>query len=402
MLSVCVATTSFPRWEGDYRGTFVWEACRSLSSLGVRVVVVAPHGAGAKTHEEAAGVEIFRPRYLRPVRWEILLETSGGLPVVWERGGFGRLIALPLLAAQTLAIARIAPRCDLIHAHWTFSAFAAWLAAPLHRRPIVCSVLGSDMYRASKVPIARALARRALQAARKVIAPSASLADAAAAAGVDRARMAVIPMGIDGARFHPNGIPREPVLLFEGSLIERKGVRTLVEAMALIRRRRPAYRLVLIGDGPQRGELEQQTRSLGLGEAVFFAGSLAPDEVARWMRRAELFILPSSEEAQGVAMLEALASGVPCVGSHVGGIPDMLSPEWGELVEPGDPQALAHSILGLIDSPVRRQAMGRAAADGVRAAYDWPVIARRILAVYRAALGASEPDIPQVGNSRQV
>jgi glycosyltransferase involved in cell wall biosynthesis len=402
MLSVCVATTSFPRWEGDYRGTFIWDACRALSALGVRVLVVAPHAAGAKTHEDLEGVEIFRPRYLRPERWEILLNTPGGLPVLWEAGGAGRLIALPLLISQALAIARVGRGCDLIHANWTFSAFAARLSAPIHRRPIVCTVHGSDMYRASKIPIARALARRALRGARTVIAASASLAEGAAEMGVDPGRIAVIPNGIDGARFHPNGFPREPILLFEGSLIQRKGVRTLLAAMARVHSRRSAHRLVLIGDGPQRGELEQQARSLGLGETVFFAGSLAPDEVARLMRRAELFILPSVEEGQGMAMLEALASGMPCVGSRVGGIPDGLCPEWGALVEPDDPRALADSILELIDSPSRRQAMGRAAAAGVRAEYDWPVVARRILAVYRAVLPAAPPGLPEVGNSGQV
>jgi glycosyltransferase involved in cell wall biosynthesis len=402
MLTLCVATTSFPRWEGDYRGTFIWEACRALSTLGTHVLVVAPHAEGAKTHEDIAGVEIFRPRYLRPERWEILLDTPGGLPVVWEKGGPGRLIVLPLLAAHALAIARIARRCDLIHANWTFSAFAAGLTEPIHRRPIVCTVQGSDIYRAARIPFAAGLARRTLRSARRVIALSASLAEGAAALGVDPDRIAVIPNGVDAARFHPNGTPREPVLLFAGSLIQRKGLNALLHAMALIHRRHPAHHLVLIGDGPKRAELETQSRALGIGEAVYFTGSLSPEEVARWMRRAELFVLPSLEEGQGVALLEALASGTPCVGSRAGGIPEVLSPQWGELVEPGNPEALADCILGLIDSPSSRQAMGRAAAAGVRAVYDWPVVARRILDVYREALEVPTPVLRQVGNSGQV
>jgi glycosyltransferase involved in cell wall biosynthesis len=402
MLTVCVATTSFPRWEGDYHGTFIWEACRALSALGVRVLVVAPHAAGAKTHEEWTGVEIFRPRYLRPERWEVLLDTPGGLPVVWEAGGVGRLSVLPLLAAQTLAVARIARTCDLIHANWTFSAFAAFLGAPVHRCPIVCTVQGSDIYRAARIPVAGFFSRRALRGARRVIALSGSLAESAAMQGVDPGRIAVIPNGVDAERFHPNGIPREPVVLFAGSLIERKGLHILLEAMARVRRRHPAHRLVVIGDGPRRAELETQARALGIGEAVFFTGSLSPEEVARWMRRAELFVLPSFEEGQGVALLEALASGTPGIAGRAGGIPDVLSPRWGELVEPGNPEALADSILGLLDSPARRQAMGRAAAAGVRATYDWPVIARRILGVYREAIDISALSIRRVGNSGQV
>lgn len=394
MLSVCVATTSFPRWAGDYRGTFVWEACRSLAALGVRVLVVAPHAPGAKTHEENEGVEIFRPRYLRPERWEVLLNTSGGLPVLWETGGVGRMTVLPLLISHALAIARVSRGCDLIHANWTFSAFAAGLGAAIHRRPIVCTVQGSDIYRAARIPIAGFLSRRALRGARKVIALSASLAGGAAAQGVDPAKIAVIPNGVDTVRFHSNGIPREPVLLFAGSLIERKGLRTLLSAMAVLHRRHPSHRLVLIGDGPLRAELETQARALGIGGIVDFTGSLPPEEVAGRMRRAEVFVLPSLEEGQGVALLEALASGTPAVAARAGGIPDVLSPAWGELVAPGDSQALADSISGLIAAPARRLAMGRAAAAGVRADYDWPVIARRILAVYRAALPAAPSGLP--------
>jgi len=382
MLTILVATTSFPRWEGDYRGTFIWEGCRALAGLGARIRVVAPHAAGAKTHEVVGNVEIFRPRYLLPERWEVLLDTPGGLPVLWNAGKIGRLAVFPFFLAHALAIARLARGCDLIHAHWTLSAFASRLGAPIHRRPLVCTVQGSDVYRAMRMPLAGALGRSALRSARKVIALSRSLADAVVAQGVDPHKVAVIPNGVDAKLFAPSGVPREPVVLFAGSLIERKGVRILIEAMALVRHRYPAFNLVLIGDGPQRAELESLAASSGLAASVRFTGSLAPEEVARWMRRSELFVLPSLEEGQGVAMLEALASGTPCVATSVGGIPDVLSPEWGALVPPGDPQALASAALDLLEHADHRRGMEKQAAAAVRDRYDWPVIARRILGVY--------------------
>jgi glycosyltransferase involved in cell wall biosynthesis len=379
MPAILVATTSFPRWEGDYRGTFIWEGCRALASLGARVRVVAPHAAGAKTHEVLEGIEIFRPRYLRPEGWELLLETPGGLPVLWAERKLGRLAVFPFFLSHALAIARLARDCDLIHAHWVLSAFAASLTAPWHRKPLVCTVQGSDVYQAMRLPLAGALGRGALRGARQVIALSTSLAEAAAAQGVDPQKITVIPNGVDAKLFAPNGAPREPVVLFAGSLIERKGVRTLIEAMALLRPRHPDWRLVVIGDGPQRKALEALA---GPSDFVRFTGGLVPAEVARWMRRAGLFALPALEEGQGVAMLEALASGTPCVASNVGGIPEILSPEWGALVPPGDPRALASALQALIEHADKRREMGRAAAAGVRGRYDGPVIARRILGVY--------------------
>jgi glycosyltransferase involved in cell wall biosynthesis len=398
MLSILVAATSFPRWEGDYRGTFIWEGCRALAALGVRVRVVAPHAAGARTRERLDGVEIVRPRCL-PDRWESLLETPGGLPVLWEHNRSARWTVLPFFLAHAWTIAREARDCDLIHAHWTLSAFAALLGAPLHRRPFLCTVQGSDVYRAMRLPVFGALGLAALRGSRRVIALSRSLAGAAAAQGVDPEKITVIPNGVDAERFAPNGHPREPVVLFVGSLIERKGIRTLIEAMGFVRNRHPGHRLVIIGDGPQRTELESLARRSAPEDSIRFTGSLVPAEVARWMRRAELFVLPSLEEGQGVALLEALASGTPCVGGAAGGIPEMLSPEWGALVPPGDARALGAALLELLEHADRRRAMGRAAASAVRERYDWPVIARRIRAVYEEVL--VQP-VSKVGNSRQV
>jgi len=395
MLSILVATTSFPRWEGDYRGTFVWEGCRAMAALGARIRVVAPHARGAKTREEWNGVEVFRPRYL-PERWEFLLDTPGGLPVLWDRYPSRRWTMIPFFFAHASAVARLARDCDLVHAHWVLSAFAAVLGSPFHRRPVITTVQGSDVYRAMRLPLAGALGRAGLRGSRRVIALSRSLADSAAAQGVDPRKITVIPNGIDAGLFAPNGKAREPVVLFVGSLIDRKGVRFLIEAMARIRNRHPGLVLELIGDGPQRADLEMLAARRGLSESVRFAGILAPVEVAARMRRAELFVLPSLEEGQGVALLEALASGTPCVGSAVGGIREVLSPEWGILVPPGDAQSLAGALADLLGDADRRYAMGRAAASGVRERYDWPVVARRILAVCGDAVS------PRVGNSEQV
>jgi glycosyltransferase involved in cell wall biosynthesis len=388
MPSILVATTSFPRWEGDYRGTFIYEGCRALAALGAQVRVVAPHSAGAKTREVIEGIEIFRPRYMVPEGLELLLETPGGLPVLWSRRKLGRLIVFPFFISHALAIARLARGCDLIHAHWILSAYAASLTAPLHRKPVVCTVQGSDVYEAMRMPLFGGLGRRALRHATKVIALSRALAGEAATQGVDPNKITVIPNGVDATLFAPNGVPREPVVLFAGSLIERKGVASLIEAFGLLHRRHPDCTLVLIGEGPARAELETLAARSGLSDSVRFTGSLVPADVARWMRRAEMFVLPSLEEGQGVAMLEALVSGTPCVASQVGGIPEVLSSEWGALVPPGDPAALAAAMRDLHEHADLRRAMGRAAAAAVREQYDWPVIARRILDVYKGVMSS--------------
>jgi len=196
----------------------------------------------------------------------------------------------------------------------------------------------------------------------------------------------VIPLGVDCAAFHPGDARREKVILFAGSLIERKGVRHLFAAMAEVRVVFPDYRLVILGDGAQRAELEALAASLGIRQMVEFAGELPPAAVADWMRRAALFVLPSLEEGLGAVLLEASASGTPVVASKVGGIPEAVTEETGRLVPPGDPAALAEAICGLLGKPDQLFTMGLRARERASARFDWPQIAARILAEYNQAL----------------
>jgi glycosyltransferase involved in cell wall biosynthesis len=385
MIRVCIVTTSFPRRPGDFRGTFVLEECRALQALGVQIRVMTPHTPGAAARETHDGIEIIRPRYL-PDRLEIVDSEGGGLPAFWESRRLGRAAVLPYGMSLAPAIVRHARDCDLIHAHWSLAAVAAWAARGLHHKPMVCTILGSDIYRGLRVPVAGGLACRALNGMQRVIPLSRSLAAAAQAQGVNPGLMRVIPLGVDCAAFHPAEADRERTILFAGSLIERKGVRHLLAAMADVRRNFPDYRLVLLGEGRLRAELESRTASLGLHAAVEFAGAQPPAKVAEWMRRAALLVLPSLEEGLGAVLLEALASGTPCVASDVGGIPEIITEETGRLVPPGDPQALTDAICGLLRRPDDLRSMRVRARETATGRFDWPLIAGRILTVYEQTL----------------
>jgi glycosyltransferase involved in cell wall biosynthesis len=146
--------------------------------------------------------------------------------------------------------------------------------------------------------------------------------------------------------------------------------------------------MVIIGDGPQRQELEKLAAGLGLNAAISFLGAQSPAAVADWMRRAALFVLPSLEEGQGVVLLEALASGTPCVASRAGGIPEILSPDWGVLVPPGDSHALAEAMIALIRQPKKRRAMGDRARQGVCERFDSRREGERILSVYQEVMSS--------------
>ena len=384
-MKVCIVTTQFPRWIGDHRAPFVYEAARALQARGLAVRVVAMHRPGVKVKENWHGIEIIRPRYL-PEKWEVLQTESGGLPDVWRRRPMARLAFLPFILVHTLGTARFARDCDIVHANWTLSGAAAWASSVWHRKPFVVTVQGSDIFQATRLPLVSLITRMVLTRAARVLALSHALADATISLGVPAGQVEVVPNGVDTDRFRPTAKEREAIILFVGALIERKGARYLIEAFPMVGRELPRARLVIVGEGSQREELMELSRHMGVAERVIFAGGQTQEQVRHWMQHARVFVLPSLEEGLGVVLLEALACGTPCVATRVGGIPDVVTPEVGLVVPPGDVHALATAIREVLEDRVRWNVLSQQARTRAVEQYSWKIIATRILQIYQSQL----------------
>lgn len=388
-MKVCIVTTSFPRWPEDDRGTFVIGAARALRARGVRVRVVAIHNPGTKTREHLDGIEVIRPRYLWPERLEILQRESGGMPIMLRKNRLAWLAVAPLFLAHSIATAQHATGCDLIHANWTMSAAAAWATSFLHRRPLIVTVQGSDIFESERLPVLKQLNRLVLTRCSHIFALSHALANATISLGIPEERVEVMPNGVDTNRFHPLQQARERLILSAGSLIERKGMKYLIQAMQKVFQSFPDYRLVIIGEGPQYQDLLHLASLFGIADRVTLAGYQTHIQVSEWMRRASVFILPSVEEGLGVVLLEALASGTPCVATRVGGIPDVVTPEVGILVPPGDADAIAQATSVLLGDLARLEMMRQNARWRALEQYSWDIIASRLIQVYEATLTRS-------------
>jgi len=157
----------------------------------------------------------------------------------------------------------------------------------------------------------------------------------------------------------PVGADRPLELVTVGSLDQMyKGIDVLIDAMRRCVDRGCDLRLTVVGDGRHRDELERLSRDLGLGSRIAFAGHLdGPQRVRERLDRADLFVLASRQEGLPRAMIEAMARGLPCLGTRVGGIPELLPVS--DTVPPGDPRALADAIADMTGD---RERMRRAAA----------------------------------------
>jgi glycosyltransferase involved in cell wall biosynthesis len=213
--------------------------------------------------------------------------------------------------------------------------------------------------------------------------------------GVPPGRTRVIPCGIDVAPFArmASASPRERspvVLVTTGRLVARKGHAVAIQAVAIAARTRPDLELRIVGDGPERSRLETLARASGLGPRARFLGTVWPTMDV--LRDADLFLFPSLEEPQGLALLEACAAGVPVIASRTGGIPEMVTDgESARLVPPGDAPALAAAILERVADPAAAAERARRAADRARA-FDIGPIADAWLSLYQDMMAPRRSD----------
>jgi glycosyltransferase involved in cell wall biosynthesis len=154
-------------------------------------------------------------------------------------------------------------------------------------------------------------------------------------------------------------------ILYTGVLIPRKGVHHLINAFAGVAQDFLQARLLLVGDEENKtyaAELKEQVKRLGVDERVQFIGAMPQAELAAWMRRASVFVLPSVSEGLGRVVVEAMAAGTPVIGSNVGGIPDMVQDGvTGFLVPCGDEKFLAEKIRWVLENPDKTREMGHCA-----------------------------------------
>jgi glycosyltransferase involved in cell wall biosynthesis len=180
----------------------------------------------------------------------------------------------------------------------------------------------------------------------------------------------------------PRQNARQFTLIFVGTLAQLyKAPNVTISAFATCVREGLDLKLILVGDGKHRSELVAQAQALGIGDRVYFRGQLtAGDAVFTELDSADLFILPSYQEGLPRAMVEAMARALPCIGSTVGGIPELLLPE--EMVQPGDITALASKIREVVTNPER---MARMSARNLEKAkeYTEEVLRERRNAFYR-------------------
>ncbi len=321
-------------------------------------------------------------------------QTINGVQVI-RAGRLATVASTPLSLSLPWQLGRLQP--DITHLQFPYPVgemsqlLVNWLARG--KRPYIISYQSDVVKQQGILRFYRPWLLRALRRASRILTSSPQYIPSSPYLQPLADKCTAVPLGIDPAPFlnaAPLWAEGERVrILFMGRHRYYKGVDTLIAALPHL----PQCELIIGGDGPERPQWEAQTAALGLGERVRFIGNVSAEDLPRLYASADIFCLPSNSraEAYGLVLLEAMASGLPCVTTELSTGTSFLVQDGvsGFVVPPQEPIALAHALGRLADDAALRRAMGASGRARLLAELTVPHMVARVQTVYEEVLSAN-------------
>lgn len=282
-----------------------------------------------------------------------------------------------------LEIKKINP--DLIHVQAISAAIPGLFTKIVLKKPYVVWGQGSDVYLPSR--FTKLTSKIVLQNASTIIALSEDMRTKMCKI-CKRKDIVILPNGIEIENFKNIRSQKqqkkiEKSILFVGTLRPVKGVKYLIQAMRFINEKSPNTNLIIIGDGPDRNELEALVHEFNLEACTHFIGKVSNQEIPEYMAQADVFALPSLSEGFPLVIAEAMASGLPIVTTNVGGLPELIkNGENGFVVDSRSPRALAEKILLLLDDINLYKKISNTNKENAKN-YSWDGIVKKLENIYR-------------------
>jgi len=382
MKILLVPSTYLPSVGGVQLNTH--QLAKNLWSLGHEVVVLTSKWGRWElpSHEELEGVPVYRTYFN---------VFKGSL-----RSLFAFSICLPTALLRTILIFRHF-KPDIVNVHFIgANAFYIYLLRTIFDFPLIVTLCGMEPpspssvlcrygYKPLEARIMNWLSLRILKKADLVTAVSQSLLNSALEQSkLDAEKFLKIPVGVDMQHF--SSIIKtsgNKYLLGLGRLGFEKGFDILIRSLSLLNEECGSTHLIIAGDGPERTNLENLVKELGLQSRVKFFGMVDKKRVNELLSNCRFLVVPSRREGFGVVNIEAMASQKPVIGSRVGGIPEIIRHgQTGLLVKPEDPEDLARAMQYLISNPEIAERMGKKGRRLVEKHFTWKAIAQKYVRSY--------------------
>lgn len=354
-----VLTSTFPRWKNDTEPPFVYELSKRLTK-DFDVFVLAPHYKEAKKFEIMNNIKVYRFKYFFE-KWE-KLTYSGGIPANLKKNKFLYLLVPLFLISEFFSLIKLVNTVEpnIIHAHWVIpQGIITYLNYKIHKTPYILTSHGSDIFTFKWLNFFKKLI---IRDAKTITVVSSKLKEEIVK-NIDNSsenKIIILSMGVDKKLFNPKKYSKEiknkynikgPLLLFVGRLSSEKGVKYLIKALPDITKRFPKIKLLIIGDGTLRSELEKLAERLKVKRNTIFLGAIPHHKLPQFYSTADIFIGPSLREGFGLTFAEAAFSGCIPIGTKVGGIVDIIQDEkTGFLVKEESSEDISNTVIKLLSN----------------------------------------------------
>lgn len=367
---------------------------REIVKKGHEIHVLAPY-TGRKTDYTLQGVHVERFHYFYPRRFEKLSGRSGMIDNVKE-GFLVKFQVLTFLFCNVFFSLSKFRNMDVIHVHWPIpNGLGAIFLKKIYNVPYISTVYGEEIHLSKRYHMIPAL-RWLVNNSFKIITISTATKKFCLDAEMDEDKIDLIPFGVDTGFFRPLNVyeGRDTFqILSVGYLIERKGFEYLIKAMSYVLKEHKNARLIIVGSGPLESKLKELIYEMGLENEVEIVKNVSDEELLMRYNSSDLFVLPSIVDSQGnteglgVVLLEAMACGLPVMGSDVGGISDIIvNGETGLLFNEKDSKKIAEKIKFVIENKPQMDKIAKKGSNFVKMNFSWEKIAESYLSFYKNVL----------------
>jgi glycosyltransferase involved in cell wall biosynthesis len=364
---ILVVTPTYPHSDKSTSVPgFVRDLCATLADNDYLVDVLAPHFEGAKPIARYNNITVYRFRYTLPGMHSHTQSVHHSVVAANHIAPIWRPFYKFFLLRKLTKLIKLYDY-EAIHTHWLFP--QGWAAAKActalqKKTPLICSAYGLDLH-----PTEGAERHTRLTAVKyakhTTVANHHALSQLGKMYPEVRQKLSILRIGVDLSTLFcrmPYVKRQKNALLFVGQLTAETGLSYLIRAMPLIQAQAPEVRLFVVGDGPERKQLELQAREYGCYQNMQFIGNLAPPAVALFYNKARMLVLPNAivetdgrmQEGDRMAQIcvEAMGCKCPVVAANLPPIKDILKDNHtGRLFEPGSPEAIANNVLWLLNHP---------------------------------------------------
>ena len=380
---VLVFTSSFPQWDGDFNGVFVYELIIRLKKV-FQIVVLSPNFKGSNEVESSDGIKLFKHKQF-PLKGIKLADGTPIMPKLKKNKLYWFTVPFFLLY-QLLALRKIISneKIKIIHAHWIIP---QGVVAVIYKKfinkkiKILASAHGTDV-NGFKGFFGRRLIKYVLNNIDGLTVVSDALKDDIVRLGYN-IEIFLFPTNIDTQLFSPKnkdetlreqfGITGE-FILFVGSLVKNKGIHILIEAMPKVIVAFPGAKLIVVGKGHLKQELVERSRKLGITNNVIFTGVVSNKQIPSYYATADLFILPSFSEGLGNVITEALSCKTIVLASPLKAFKDrIIEGKTGFYLKGITPEQISSQIIQILKNKDAHEEMSENGRNLVVNNLDWGI-----------------------------